>query len=168
MASTANRYSPELGGRACRMVLELLGDPVTARGAVQRVADQLGIHESMLWSWLKQMQVDQGLRPGTTTADAERIAVVEPENRELKRAHEILWSVSAFFGGSGARPQTGVVVVSIDAHRDRVVAGKPLGVEPIIEGFGYSRYRDRPGQLFTSPKYVHPQLGRCGTLNWCR
>jgi transposase len=100
MASTADRYSPELGECACGMVLELLGDPVTARGAVQRVADQVGIHESALWSWLKQMQVDQGLRPGTATADAEPIAVVERENRELKRAHEILWSASAFSGAA--------------------------------------------------------------------
>jgi transposase len=147
MASAADRYSPELGECACWMVLELLGDPVTACGAVQRVADRLGIHESMLWSGLEQVQVGQGLCPGTTMADAERIAVVERENRELERAYEFLWTASAFFGGSRARPETRVVVASIDAHWDRVVAGKPLGVEPIIEGFGYSRHRDRPQWL---------------------
>lgn len=100
MASTANRYTSELRERACRMALELRADPVTARGAVQRVGDQLGIHESTLRSWLKQMQVDQGSRPGTSTVDADRIAVLERENRELKRANEILRTASAFFAAA--------------------------------------------------------------------
>lgn len=100
MASTANRYTSELRERACRMALELMADPVTARGAVGRVGDQLGIHESTVRSWLKQRQVDQGLRPGTTTVDADRIAVLERENRELKRANEILRTASAFFAAA--------------------------------------------------------------------
>jgi transposase len=55
-------------------------------------------------SWVNQDQVDAGDRPGTTTADAQRIKDLEKENRELRRANQILKSASAFFAAELDRP----------------------------------------------------------------
>ena len=46
---------------------------------------------------MKQADIDDGQRPGTTSADADRIAGLERENRELRRSNEILKAASAFF-----------------------------------------------------------------------
>jgi transposase len=65
--------------------------------AIARVADKLGVNRETLRNWVKQAEIDGGQRPGTSTADAQRIAELERENRELRRANEILKAASAFF-----------------------------------------------------------------------
>ena len=72
---------------------------------------------------MRQTERDQGLRDGLTTCDRERLKTLERENRELKRANEILRKASAC--PSGVRPQTEMTVSFIDTHRDA------YGVEPI-------------------------------------
>ena len=62
-----------------------------------RVGRQLGVHPEALRSWVKQAEIDVGGRPGTTTGDMRRIAELERENRELRRANEILKAASAYF-----------------------------------------------------------------------
>nr|WP_081263540.1 transposase [Rhodococcus sp. Chr-9] len=91
------KYSVELKERATRMVVEARQDPATRPGALKRIADQLGVHPEALRTWVKQAEVDGGVRLGTTTSDAERIAQLERENRELRRANTILEQASAFF-----------------------------------------------------------------------
>jgi transposase len=66
-------------------------------GVVTRVARELGIGTESLRGWLKQADIDGGRRPGTSTADKERIAQLERENRELRRANDILKAASVFF-----------------------------------------------------------------------
>jgi len=66
-------------------------------GVVARVARQLGIGTESLRSWLKQAEIDGGRRPGTSTEDAQRIAGLEREVRELRRANDILKAASVFF-----------------------------------------------------------------------
>ena len=66
-------------------------------GVVPRIAKQLGVGEESLRSWLKQAEIDAGSRPGTSTADAARMAELEKENRELRRANDILKAASVFF-----------------------------------------------------------------------
>jgi transposase len=66
-------------------------------GAIAGVAAKLGINRETLRNWVRQAEVDAGQRPGTTTEDAQRIAELERENRELRRANEILKAASAFF-----------------------------------------------------------------------
>src|SRR3954449_12613632 len=83
--------------RATRMAVEARRDPASATGAIKRIADQLGIHPEALRTWVKRAEVDAGDRPGTTSGDAARIAQLERENRELRRANAILKSASAFF-----------------------------------------------------------------------
>lgn len=99
------KYSVELKDRATRMAVEARLDPVTRPGALRRIADQLGVHPEALRTWVKRAEVDDGVRTGTTTEDAERIAQLERENRELRRANTILKQASAFFAAEIDRPQ---------------------------------------------------------------
>jgi transposase-like protein len=46
---------------------------------------------------VRQTQIDRGTRPGVSSAEAERVKQLERENRELRRANEILKLASAFF-----------------------------------------------------------------------
>jgi transposase len=98
------KYPDELRERATRMAVEARQDPATAAGAIKRIADQLGIHPEALRIWVKRAEVDAGDRPGITTSDAQRIAELERENRELRRANAILKSASAFFAAELDRP----------------------------------------------------------------
>jgi transposase len=98
------KYPDELRERATRMAVEARLDPATAPGALKRIADQLGIHPEALRTWVKRAEIDAGARPGTTTSEAERIAELERENRELRRANSILKSASAFFAAELDRP----------------------------------------------------------------
>ncbi len=91
------KYSVEIQQRATRMAMDARKDPESARGAIKRIADQLGVHPEALRTWVRQAEIDGGARPGTTTDDAQRLAELEREVRELKRANEILLAASSFF-----------------------------------------------------------------------
>ena len=65
-------------------------------GAIKRIADQLGIHPEALRTWVRQAEIDGGLRPGTSTDDGTRLVELEREVRELRRANEILRTSAAF------------------------------------------------------------------------
>lgn len=94
------KYSVELRQRATRMALDARKDPASARGAIKRVADQLGVHPEALRTWVRQAEIDDGVRPGTTTDDAQRLAELEREVRALRRANEILKTSAAFFAAA--------------------------------------------------------------------
>jgi transposase len=100
------KYPSELKERAVRLVVDARGGPGGDRGACTRVGQQLGIPPDTLRGWVQRAEIDQGLRPGTTTDDASRIAELERENRELRRANAILKSASAFFAAELDRPLT--------------------------------------------------------------
>jgi transposase len=102
------RYPPEFKERAVRTVRVTIEQNNGEQfGVVSRVARQLGIGEESLRAWFKQAQVDGGQRPGVTTDEKRRIAELERENRELRRANEILKTASAFFAAEldGRRPR---------------------------------------------------------------
>lgn len=90
------KYPDELCERATRMAVELRQDPATKQGAIARVAEQLGMHPETLRNWVRQAEIDGGVRPGITTAEAERIAKLEQEVRELRRANHIFEDLSGF------------------------------------------------------------------------
>ena len=100
------KYGDELRERATRMAVELRQDSSSRPGAIKRVADQLGMHPETLRNWVRQAEIDGGARSGTTTSDAERLAKLERENRELRRANHILRTASAFFAAELDRPTT--------------------------------------------------------------
>jgi transposase len=95
--STQRRYPPELKERAVRLVREVATEQGERHGAITRVARTLGIGAESVRLWVRQAEVDTGERAGLTTEERARLKQLERENRELRRANEILRSASAFF-----------------------------------------------------------------------
>lgn len=91
------KYSDEMKDRAVRMVTQVRRESGQRYGAIAAVAAKLGVNRETLRAWVRQAEIDSGQRAGTSTVDAQRIAELERENRELKRANEILKAASAFF-----------------------------------------------------------------------
>ncbi|WP_420826917.1 IS3 family transposase [Micrococcus endophyticus] len=119
------KYPDELRERATRMTLEARQDPATRTGAFRRVGEQLGINPETLRNWVRQAEIDHGHRPAITTSEAARVAELEKENRELRRANAILRSASAFFAADARETPTALIVDYIDEHKHE------FGVEPI-------------------------------------
>ncbi len=113
---TTRRYSPEEKARAVWLVRQLRKELGTTHGTVQRVADQIGCGVESLRTWVKQADIDEGVELGLTTVEAKRINELEQENRELRRANDLLKRASAFFAG-GARPPLEVIVAFVDENR---------------------------------------------------
>lgn len=93
------KYPQELRERAMRLVGEAREQEpgLSLNAAVVRVGSRVGVNPDTLRGWVKQADIDAGRRPGTTSEDAARIKELERENRELKRANEILLAASSFF-----------------------------------------------------------------------
>ena len=89
-------YPREVRERAVKMVFEHRHEYASQWAAICSIAEKFGMTSETLRSWVRQAEVDDGKRPGTTTGDAERIKELERENRELRRANEILKAASAF------------------------------------------------------------------------
>ena len=94
------KYPEELRERAIRMAVDARRDPSTRSGALRRIGEQLGINPETLRNWVQQAEIDEGHRAGVTSDEARRIAELERENRELRRANEILRTASAFFASA--------------------------------------------------------------------
>jgi transposase len=94
---TTKRYSPEVRERAVRLVFEQESAHESQWAAMQSVAAKIGCTAETLRKWVRQAERDLGRREGMTTADRERLKALERENRELKRANEILRTASAYF-----------------------------------------------------------------------
>ena len=91
------RYPPELRERAVRLVQEHRSEYDSQWAAITSIAAKVGVHKETLRLWLRRAEVDIGQRPGLTTEERERLKQLERDNRELRRANEILKSASAFF-----------------------------------------------------------------------
>ena len=92
-----SKYSPEVRERAVRMVLEHQEQYDSQWAAIRSIAEKIGCSKEVLRRWLRQAERDQGLRPGLTTDEKQRLKDLERENRELRRANEILRLASAYF-----------------------------------------------------------------------
>lgn len=85
------KYSPELRERAVRLVFES-GRPIA------HIAQDMGVHKEALRTWVRQERADRGERRDLLTSDErKRLKELERENRELRRANEILKAASAYF-----------------------------------------------------------------------
>jgi transposase len=92
--------------RAVRLVAETIAEAGERHGAVTKVARQLGLGTESLRTWLHQAEIGAGSRPGLSSEERERLKSLERENRELRRANEILRSASAFFAAELDRPSS--------------------------------------------------------------
>ena len=100
----SRRYTPREKEQAVRMVHALREELGTSQGTVKRVAEQLGYGVESVRGWVKQADIDAGVTPGASSADKVRIAALEQENRELRRANSILRSSATFFAAELDRP----------------------------------------------------------------
>jgi len=91
------KFSPEVRERAVRMVQEHREEYPSLWAAVESLAPKIGCVPHTLYVWMRKHEVDSGVRQGTTTADKDRLKELERENRELRKANEILKLASAFF-----------------------------------------------------------------------
>jgi transposase len=103
--STSRRYSDEEKRAAVRMVRSLRAETGSMTGTVRRVADQLGYGVESVRSWVRQADIDEGAVPGVTSEESARVKELEQENRELRRANEILRRAASFFGAELDRQQ---------------------------------------------------------------
>jgi transposase len=93
----SNKFSPEVRERAVRMVLEHRGEYASTWAAVESLAPKIGCVPQTLLTWVQRHEIDGGVRDGVTTAEKQRVKDLERENKELRRANEILKLASAFF-----------------------------------------------------------------------
>jgi transposase len=93
----STRYAPELRERAVRLVQEHEAEYASQWAAIRSIAGKSGCSTEALRNWVRRAERDAGRRPGLTTADQQRLTVLERENRELRRANEILRKASAYF-----------------------------------------------------------------------
>ena len=94
---TQPSYSPEVRERAVRLVLASEHEHRSRWAAIQSIAAKIGCTPETLRSWIHKLEVDSGTKPGVTSDQAKRMKELERENRELKRANEILRKAAAFF-----------------------------------------------------------------------
>ena len=95
---TTRRYSVEEKAAAVRMVRTLRAELGVTQGTVQRVAAQLGYGVETGRMWVKQAEIDDGVSAGVSSAETQRLRELEQENRELRRANEVLKRAASFFG----------------------------------------------------------------------
>jgi len=97
MSSRSRRYAPEVRERAVRLVFEHQHEHESQWAAIVSVAAMIGCTPETLRSWVRRAEVDVGRRPGLTSDERAKLKELERENRELRRANEILKSASLFF-----------------------------------------------------------------------
>jgi len=91
------RFAPEVRDRSVRLLLDHEREYPSRWAAVKSIAEKVGCSAEALRSWVLRAERDGGQRPGLTTEDRHRLKALERENRELRRANEILRKASAYF-----------------------------------------------------------------------
>jgi transposase len=98
----STKFSPEVRERAVRMVREHRGEYPSLWAAIESISAKIGCVPQTLHEWVKKSEIDSGTREGVTSDERERFKALERENKELRRANEILKLASAFFAQASA------------------------------------------------------------------
>ncbi len=93
----SNKFSPEVRERAVRLVREHRGEYPSLWAAIESIAPKIGCVPQTLNEWVKRHEIDSGARDGISTPELQRLKELERENKELRKANEILKLASAFF-----------------------------------------------------------------------
>jgi len=112
------RYSPEVRERAIRLLFDHHGEYPSEWAALVFIANKIGCTPETLRKWVRRTALDQGQWVGMTTSDREQLLELKRENRELKRAHEILCKASAFFAQAQLNRRPKYLSPYIDEHQD--------------------------------------------------
>ena len=102
---SSRRYPPEVKKRAVDLVLTTFAESGERHGVIARVAKRLDVGDATLRTWVRQAEIDAGTRPGQSSAEHQRIIELERENRELRKANQILKEASVFFAQELDRPR---------------------------------------------------------------
>ncbi len=94
----STRYPRKVRERAVRLVFEHEREYPSQWAAITSIASKLGMTPETLRKWVRRAETDEGLRPGLTSTERERMKALEKENRELRRANEILKAAAVLFG----------------------------------------------------------------------
>ena len=117
--SKVNRFSPEVRERAVRLVGEHAGGEGSQWAAIQSMAAKIGCSAETLRSWVRQAERDRGERSELTTSEREELKALQRENRELKKANEILRLASAYFTKAELDLRKGPQVLHVPAMAGR-------------------------------------------------
>jgi transposase len=98
-------YPAEMRERAVRMVFEHQDQYPSQWKAIESIAEKLSVNHETLRQWVRRAETDLGQRPGLTTDDPAKMRQLERENKELRRANEILKAAATFFGAELDRQQ---------------------------------------------------------------
>ena len=99
-----NQYPKEVRQRAVRLVLEHRGDYDTEYQALRAIGAKCNVGAETLRKWVRQAEIDGGQKPGVTSEENAEVRRLRAENRELRRANEILKAASTFFAAELDRP----------------------------------------------------------------
>jgi transposase len=98
-------YPAEVRERAVRMVLDHQDEYPSQWKAIESISAKLSINHETLRQWVRRAETDAGGRQGLKTDERARLKELERENKELRRANEILKSAAVFFGAELDRRQ---------------------------------------------------------------
>ena len=94
---TGKRFSPEIRERSVRMVFDQEREYSLQWACIQAIAGKVGCSSQTLKSWVAKAEVELGRRQGVTQSEQDRLKALERENKELRRANEIVRKASAYF-----------------------------------------------------------------------
>jgi len=94
----SGKYPDVVRRQAVKLVLDHREEYDSEWAAITSIATKSGMTAETLRKWVRQAEIDEGRRPGVSSGESERVRRLERENRELRRANEILKAAAAFFG----------------------------------------------------------------------